>query len=737
LCDLSDWDGIKNMNLTRSFPLVLAAVLSTLLTVDAVAQSNDGSQTSYQVSPDASAPSNVSTNGPVRLARFSLVQGDVSWRPTAEDDWSIAGVNVPIREGAQVWVTSGGRAEIQFDDGSYVRIGDGAVVTLQTLYSDEDGEFTELSLSQGIATLDLKNKASIYQLDTPLTSVKAAGISNVRVGVNDGAEVAVHDGSATITGPGGTASLSAGDYIYLADSTTPLNITPVPPEDSWDHWNDVRDDLLADDQTAQYCPPNIALCAGDLASYGRWRHDPDYGWVWYPQVSDPTWRPYEQGSWVYCQPFGWTWCSSEPWGWAPYHYGTWFHSDDGWAWCPGPSRQYWSPAVVSFSNYQGNVGWCPLAPREVNYAALDIAIPGRGFFLGFSIGQAGCYYPGPSGSCVGRPFANNYVNRYGRPGFRNHNETVHRYTNITNLSNITIVHNVFVPANARYGGVMTSSVSAFGGSGGYHPAPTNGEGIFTHGHVVTLPQSGVRPFSGPPSLHPAVSSWTPNRAVQSTIQPASIVFTRPLVRAPLPTKVARIAAPVVIKLAKPNPGVDVAVQTYRPPTGSTFTGPAHPVIGLRTSPDTGYTKQTGVYAPQTTTANTFKPIGSIARTPVFNRRPVAPTQSFTTVPVVHNPQSSFQRGGGIGVPYQQTPTAPPPVRRVPASYGVQGAVPPSHVPYYNNPNSFRIDDRNSGGGVVPSASMPTSSPVVQSRPQRNVYNPNKNQRGADRKRPTN
>ncbi|HMC59796.1 MAG TPA: DUF6600 domain-containing protein, partial [Candidatus Solibacter sp.] len=75
--------------------------------------------------------------------------------------------------------------------------------------------------------------------------------------------------------------------------------------------------------------------------------------------------------------YGWTWVSSDPWGWAPYHYGRWFRNDRfGWCWYPGVfgARHYWSPALVGFFGFGngvgvgfgfGNIGWVPLAPFEV------------------------------------------------------------------------------------------------------------------------------------------------------------------------------------------------------------------------------------------------------------------------------------------------------------------------------------------------------------------------------------
>ena len=43
--------------------------------------------------------------GPVRMARISFAEGNVSWRPDDSGAWSQATLNLPLQQGAQVWVT--------------------------------------------------------------------------------------------------------------------------------------------------------------------------------------------------------------------------------------------------------------------------------------------------------------------------------------------------------------------------------------------------------------------------------------------------------------------------------------------------------------------------------------------------------------------------------------------------------------------------------------------------------
>ena len=96
-----------------------------------------------------------------------------------------------------------------------------------------------------------------------------------------------------------------------------------------------------------------------LSPYGRWVEYGPYGWCWSPDNVALGWRPYSDGEWVYSD-FGWTWCSSEPWGWAAFHYGRWaFDPSYGWLWVPGT---VWAPAWVAWREGGDWVGWAPLPP---------------------------------------------------------------------------------------------------------------------------------------------------------------------------------------------------------------------------------------------------------------------------------------------------------------------------------------------------------------------------------------
>ena len=118
---------------------------------------------------------------------------------------------------------------------------------------------------------------------------------------------------------------------------------------------------------------------------GDWVQTDQYGYVFQPNVSDPNWAPYTDGSWAYSDA-GWTWVSDEPWGWATYHYGRWVNIDGtGWVWVPG-SR--WAPAWVSWRYGGGYCGWAPLPP-DADEGDADFHF-GDDVDVSFDIGP-GCY----------------------------------------------------------------------------------------------------------------------------------------------------------------------------------------------------------------------------------------------------------------------------------------------------------------------------------------------------------
>jgi len=103
---------------------------------------------------------------------------------------------------------------------------------------------------------------------------------------------------------------------------------------------------------------NFGVFYSSLSPYGEWiqMHG---GYVWRPVRVSHGWRPYLNGNWTWTD-YGWYWVSSEPFGWATFHYGRWYYDDYyGWIWIPDDT---WGPAWVEWRYDNDNIGWAPLTP---------------------------------------------------------------------------------------------------------------------------------------------------------------------------------------------------------------------------------------------------------------------------------------------------------------------------------------------------------------------------------------
>lgn len=122
----------------------------------------------------------------------------------------------------------------------------------------------------------------------------------------------------------------------------------------------------------------------ELSPYGTWIQDPQYGYVWRPDVEQGDFRPYySNGRWAMTE-YGNTWVSNYDWGWAPFHYGRWVYNRyNQWVWIPDTT---WGPAWVSWRSGGGYYGWAPMGPGmniNVNFNIPDlwwVFIPQRNIY---------------------------------------------------------------------------------------------------------------------------------------------------------------------------------------------------------------------------------------------------------------------------------------------------------------------------------------------------------------------
>lgn len=305
--------------------------------------------------------------------RVSLLEGDVQIHTPEAGDWGYASVNMPLAEGDQVWVPQGGRAELQLNSGTYIRLDEDTA--LQVLAIDKDS--SQFYLSQGYAYIFYDApRGSVIQVDTPDASTRAFNRAAFRIDMSDRyTDVSVYKGYVETENRVGTTRINAGSMVSLGKNTDG-EVAPTGPPDEWESWNEDMNDRINTDrgESSRYLPAGLRPYSYDFDNNGRWVRVPDYGYVWTPTVViGVSWSPYRHGRWIW-RGGDYVWVAFEPWGWAPYHYGRWSYIVNiGWFWVPPLAYEvYWGPGYVGWVRTADYVGWVPLAPGEIYY--------GRGYY---------------------------------------------------------------------------------------------------------------------------------------------------------------------------------------------------------------------------------------------------------------------------------------------------------------------------------------------------------------------
>ncbi len=299
-----------------------------------------------------------------RIARLSFVEGHVSFMHPNEVDWASVSVNLPLQAGDRIYTGSDGRAEIEFDEGSVLRLAEKTDVELVALGEDR----IRLRVLVGLCTLSARTGIP-FEVNTPaaLFNTQRDGIYRFDVTENGASDGIVRKGRMEVSGRDFSERLDKGELMHVepGDQGTHL-LSRYDGRDDWDEWTDRRTADLIAYESRRYLPDTVYYGVSDLDRYGRWVEVGTYGWGWTPYVG-AGWSPYWDGRWCYRPFWGWTWVSYEPWGWLPYHYGRWhFSVNFGWAWLPGPSLgfHFWSPGLVRFYHGPSWVSWVPLGPGD-------------------------------------------------------------------------------------------------------------------------------------------------------------------------------------------------------------------------------------------------------------------------------------------------------------------------------------------------------------------------------------
>ncbi len=289
----------------------------------------------------------------VRIVRLSTIEGNVQIDRNLGQGFERAFLNLPITQGTKLRIRGEGRAEIEFEDGSTLRIASNTQVEFPQLSLLESGsKSSSVNMMTGTAYVNFAG-AKDDQLTLMFSHEKVLlnHAAHLRLDAGNGAAaLAVFKGDVQVDAPSGPVAVGKNhtasfDLRNDDKSSVAHDIEPSP----FDAWDKSQNQYHQRYTTALDTSTPYAFGSTDMAYYGNYFNAPGYGMLWQPYFVGAGWDPFMDGAWAFSPGMGYGWVSAYPWGWTPYHYGSWmFIPSYGWAWQAGGAWSAFSvPRVLN------------------------------------------------------------------------------------------------------------------------------------------------------------------------------------------------------------------------------------------------------------------------------------------------------------------------------------------------------------------------------------------------------
>ena len=297
----------------------------------------------------------------IRMVRLSQVDGTVQIDRNSGNGFEKAIPNMPITQGVRLQTGSNGRAEVEMEDGTTIRLAPDTAMSFPELVLHDSGvRASTAQLTLGTAYFDVRHKKKEeVRVAFAHQSIDVDHEVRFRVSVDLAtAKVSVFKGELKIPNAVETATLkkeqtATFDLVDEKQVATAKGIETLPT----DNWDAERSEFQKQYSGSVYGSTRYGA-APDLAYYGQYSYIPGTGYFWQPFGAPVGWNPYMNGAWVWDASIGYSYVSMDPWGWIPYHYGAWTYVNGyGWGWTP--------------------VGYADVAADSQNRAA-TCRIPGAG-----------------------------------------------------------------------------------------------------------------------------------------------------------------------------------------------------------------------------------------------------------------------------------------------------------------------------------------------------------------------
>jgi hypothetical protein len=273
-----------------------------------------------------------------RIVRLSDVQGGVQLDKNTGLGFENAFLNLPITQGTHLRTGEKGRAEIEFEDGSTLRLTPHTTIEFSTLGSNDAGKrISVVNLEAGRAYVNWLGKTGDqFTLNFSQEKVVLSRSAHFRVAASSSAvEVASFKNDLEVVGPSSTVKVGKKKMVaFDVDNNDQATVAKNVEQDPYDEWD--RQSVSYHDEYARNNSTSLGYGYSDLSYYGGYSNLAGYGMLWQPYFMGAGWNPYMDGAWSWYPGMGFMWASAYPWGWMPYYYGNWVYAPGfGWGWQPG------------------------------------------------------------------------------------------------------------------------------------------------------------------------------------------------------------------------------------------------------------------------------------------------------------------------------------------------------------------------------------------------------------------
>jgi hypothetical protein len=262
-------------------------------------------------------------------------------------------VNLPVAPGDEIKTGDKSKCELQFDNGTVVRLGTDSRLKVTTVLAQSltsKWKITTLELFEGkLYSVNQAYNKERFQILTPNTAIHLKNNSISTIDLREGeTHVFCDRGKFNIMYGGEVKALKtetvrkANGYTVTADHKLVKDNKRDIDFLSWNQYIDKNYRKLhygiskVPKKIYRYTKGLVYWAEKWSSLFGEWVYDDLFGYVWKPadELFAYRARPFFHAkyTWINNELFL---VPSQPWGWAPAHLGTWVWMKWGWTWIPG------------------------------------------------------------------------------------------------------------------------------------------------------------------------------------------------------------------------------------------------------------------------------------------------------------------------------------------------------------------------------------------------------------------